>query len=137
MRVSIALKKDMIAIYSHELGINITEHIKDKDLLGKRYYGMMYAINRAVAHIKGVLEAEKPDEIIAFEISNRTLVKWFQHEKANDGYEEYFNEVLEELNMLPIRYTFVYSSYVKASKFLDEKSTGTEKLSSLEEMLNA
>ena len=86
---------------------------------------------------KGVLEAEKPDEIIAFEISNRTLVKWFQHEKANDGYEEYFNEVLEELNMLPIRYTFVYSSYVKASKFLDEKSTGTEKLSSLEEMLNA
>lgn len=127
----------MIAIYSHELGINITEHIKDKDLLGKRYYGMMYAINRSVAHIKGVLEAEKPDEIIAFEISNRTLVKWFQHEKANDGYEEYFNEVLEELNMLPIRYTFVYSSYVKASKFLDEKSTGTEKLSSLEEMLNA
>ena len=38
MRVSIALKKDMIAIYSHELGINITEHIKDKDLFGSKMY---------------------------------------------------------------------------------------------------
>lgn len=137
MRVSIALKKDMIAIYSNELGINITEHIKDKDLLGKRHYGVMYGVRRAVAHIKGVVESTKPDDIIVFEISNRTLVNWFKQEKANEDYEEYFNDVLEELNMLPMRYMFVYNSTVKAVKFLDSSCAKSEKLSSLEDMLNA
>lgn len=137
MRVSIALKKDMIAIYSNELGINITEHIKDKNLLGKRHYGVMYGVRRAVAHIKGVVESTKPDDIIVFEISNRTLVNWFKQEKANEDYEEYFNDVLEELNMLPMRYMFVYNSTVKAVKFLDSSCAKSEKLSSLEDMLNA
>lgn len=137
MRVSIALKKDMIAIYSNELGINITEHIKDKDLLGKRHYGVMYGVRRAVAHIKGVVESTKPDDIIVFEISNRTLVNWFKQEKANEDYEEYFNDVLEELNMLPMRYMFVYNSTVKAVKFLDSSCAKSEKLSSLEDMLDA
>lgn len=127
----------MVAIYSHELGINITEHIKDKELLGKRHYGLMYGVRRAVAHIKGVVEAERPEEIIAFEISNRTLVNWFHNERANDGYEEYFNDVLEELNQLPMRYTFVYSPTVKAIKFLDSNCVKNERLGSLEDMLNA
>ena len=127
----------MIAIYSNELGINITEHIKDKDLLGKRHYGVMYGVRRAVAHIKGVVESTKPDDIIVFEISNRTLVNWFKQEKANEDYEEYFNDVLEELNMLPMRYMFVYSSTVKAVKFLDSSCAKSEKLSSLEDMLDA
>ncbi len=127
----------MIAIYSNELGINITEHIKDKDLLGKRHYGVMYGVRRAVAHIKGVVESTKPDDIIVFEISNRTLVNWFKQEKANEDYEEYFNDVLEELNMLPMRYMFVYNSTVKAVKFLDSSCAKSEKLSSLEDMLNA
>lgn len=137
MRVSIALKKDMIAIYSNELGINVTEHVRDKDLLGKRHYGVMYGVKRAVAHIKGVLEAEKPDEIVVFELSNRTLVNWFKQESANDDYIEYFNEVLDELNMLPIRYMFVYNSTVKAVKFLDSNCSKNERLSSLEDMINA
>lgn len=127
----------MIAIYSNELGINITEHIKDKDLLGKRHYGVMYGVRRAVAHIKGVVESTKPDDIIVFEISNRTLVNWFKQEKANEDYEEYFIDVLEELNMLPMRYMFVYNSTVKAVKFLDSSCAKSEKLSSLEDMLNA
>ena len=127
----------MVVIYSHELGINITEHIKDKELLGKRHYGLMYGVRRAVARIKGVVEAERPEEIIAFEISNRTLVNWFHNEKANDGYEEYFNDVLEELNRLPMRYTFVYSPTVKAIKFLDSNCVKNERLGSLEDMLNA
>lgn len=103
MRVSIATRKDLIAVYSGDCDVNVVERIRDKELLGKRFYGLMYAIRRAVALTKGVLESLREDEIVAFEVSNNTLVQWIQRECSNKDYEEYFNELLEELNTLPIR----------------------------------
>lgn len=137
MRLSIAIKKDIISIYSHELGIKTVEKIRDKELLGKRYYGLMYAVRRACALAKGVLEGSPTDEILVFEVQNNTFVKWMQQERSNDGYEDYFNQVLEELNMLPMRYNFVYNSSVVAARFLDQSNVHNERLTGLEDLLDA
>ena len=139
MRVSIATRKDLIAVYSGDCDVNVVERIRDKELLGKRFYGLMYAIRRAVALTKGVLESLREDEIVAFEVSNNTLVQWIQRECSNKDYEEYFNELLEELNTLPIRYTFVYAKVPTAMKFLveAEDTQSSVELSGMEEFLNA
>ena len=140
MKISIAVKKDLISIYSDDCHVNVVEHIRDKEILGKRFYGLMYAIRRAISLTKGELESMKKDEIVAFEISNNTLVQWIQRESSNQGYEEYFYELLEELNTLPVRYTFVYAKIPTAMKFLAEvkdKQVGGMELSGLEELLNA
>lgn len=135
MRISLASKGDIISIYSRDLGINVVERIKDKEIVGKRFYGLMYAVKRALALIKPYMEEELKDEIVTFELSNSTLVKWFQFETPNKDYEVYFTGVIEELNMIPMRYNFVYLGSVEAKKYLDASNIKQLSLSGLEDML--
>lgn len=140
MLISIAVKKDLLAVYSDDCHVNVVETIRDKELIGKRFYGLMYAVRRAVALTKGVLESLRTDEIVVFEVSNNTFVQWIQCENSNKDYEEYFNNLLEELNTLPIRYTFVYSKNPVALRFImehKEEHVGGMNLSGIGEFLDA
>jgi len=135
MRVSIAVKGDIISIYSDDLGIKRVEKIRDKELVGKRFYGVMYAVRRTVSLLRSKLEDLRTDDIITFEVSNGILVKWILEEASNRDYEEYFTEMMNELNMLPMRYTFNCIDNVKASMYLDESNIEKVSLGSLEDML--
>lgn len=135
MRISIASKGDLVSIYSKDFDIDVVERVKDKEILGKRFYGLMYGIRRAVAMIKPKIEELRPDEIITFELSNVTLVKWLQYDTPNQEYEVYFTKLMDELNMLPMKYSFIHLVDIDAKKHLDEAHLEKVSLSGLEDML--
>lgn len=136
MRISIAQKRGLISVYSADLDMRVVEKIREEEILGKRYYGSMYAVRRAIALCKPILEEIQPDDIVLFEVSSLTVVSWLENNEANKGYEVYFDQLLEELNMLPIRYKFVHSEDSSAVRFMDEYD-GKVKLSGMESLLDA
>lgn len=124
MFISIAVKKDLYSIGIWDGGKLIqskTDKIKDKDIFEDKYKRMIYVIGYSARMIRNMLESNITDDITTFEVSNSAIIKWFLSGIATDKYIDEFDNLLNTINSIPMKYNFLYSKKPKATIFLDEK----------------
>lgn len=114
MIIEIASKKDIYVVgIDGEYSVG---RITDKSILGKRFYGIMYAVRKACGMLK---VRDLGSDVVVFKTTNSTFVGWMQNEYSNKSCERYFAEMLDELNSIPMRYSFEYRSVLNATRHLD------------------
>ena len=139
MIVSIAVKNKICSIVltngSDIVDKSLVEY-KDWDTNNDPYKRMIYAVSYALRKYRNILESLRSDDIVTFEVSNSTFIKWVNREYSRVEYNEEFVEMLRELNKIPMRYVFVHSKKTKASNFLNEGILEKEELSGIDSLLD-
>lgn len=136
--VSIAVKKSLCSIMfivDGEVVDKATIRYKDWDEEQDPYKRIIFAVSKAIRLIRGYIESNRSDDIVAFEVSNSTFVKWINQEYAKDTYHDEFSKMYSELNQIPMRYVFQYSRKPKASSLLLDDYISKDELSGVDAIL--
>lgn len=110
---SIAFKKDIVSILiikDGKIQKKVVEKIKDSSVVGSNYATMIYSFTLALRHLKQFLQTEESMVEVCFEVSNSIFVKWVNVQYSKEQYQDKFEEALELLHELPIRYAFCHKS---------------------------
>lgn len=136
LQVSIFVRKGVYAILMTRGGTRVTlkvEKIKNTKIAESIYSSMLFTIREALLLVRNYFEEHKDSCEVVIELNNITIQKWFDNCYAKDEYQEYFIDVMNLLQEIPMKYSVVVVKKPKASIYADNKYiTSKLKMSSLE-----
>jgi len=92
------------------------------------YLSLLKALGIAIRLVKNVVENSTDSEVV-FELNNSTVISWLNERNVKDKYYEDFMSVMELLDSIPVKYSFVYNSNPSAmiycsTSYLDKPKIG-------------
>lgn len=136
IKVSISVKKDIVAVAMFDRGILLKKditRIKNEDIKTSNYKALIHAINKSLLLVRSYINENGNSCDVTFEINNSTVKKWLDNQYSKPAYQDIFEEMLRLLHQIPMRYKFIVSTTPVASMFAKPSLVQNKiKLSSLD-----
>ena len=129
------MKPVLVSMYVHNgvfvISIYADGRLKEKyngklSSKGNNYDKALELYSKALKYTRKFVEHNSEYTDVTFEMTNSTIIKWFNEGFSKKEYMDKFSEVMLTLQSIPIRYRMVMNKEPRC------KSLFTEKISSLE-----
>lgn len=130
--VSVAVKTGVLAVIVVQNGMLSSKVVEEFKFDGSTNHTLLKALRRTMLIVRNYLSQNTSVDCVDFEINNATVATWLMRGFCKDDYIEDLHEVLNILNELPIKYSFIASKVPKAMGYCKKSSIKKIKLSSLE-----
>lgn len=124
------------------LGINAVAIYKDGFLVSKSvtrlqsdlglYDSYIEGFKRAFSHLRLYLERNGLEDRVVIECNSTVFGNWLRSGEPNKSFEKTFSEMWKEFDKIPVMYTVIHSSKVRADRYAKESELVEQKLESLE-----
>lgn len=139
MLVSIAVKKELYAISIFIGGKNvnnITSRIIDESIYSDKYKRLLFAFTEALKIVRSYINiSDSNDDEVIFEFSNSTVIGWFENGFSANMYADDFADVLDFINRIPMKYSFVFTKKPKAYMYLSDLAVKKEEVLGIDSLL--
>lgn len=102
-----------------------------------QYKNIIRAYTSGFRLLKHVIESDKTIDNIVVESNNSAFLSWINKGVTLPQYEEDFATMLEVLDEIPVKYECIYSKELRAKSYAKATCLTREKLSGLDDFLNA
>ena len=133
--LSVSVQKGVYAVIILKDGQLINKEVHKVTVGDNIYTQLLNVLVVGFRMLRQEVEKDLSVSEVVIELNNSIIIKWFSRGMSKEDYDDAFMEAVQELNNIPILYTFTYNSKPKASFYAKEENIEKPKLTGLEDFL--
>lgn len=137
MVLSVAVKRGLFAVVLIDNGVVKLKETKPLSTAKENptiFDNLIEASKKAMVMLKGYVDEHQDVENIVFEFNNSTIRKWIESDYSTEDYNTEFLELLELMDVIPVKFSYAVAKKPQASCFLDKKYITKPKVGGFESL---